>query len=246
MTGATPAGMLVAVQVPDSSDSLAPTGSARPRALPREAWLWVALAAFSAAGYVALRVFGLREVALPLKAGPVLALAVGVRRLGRSDIRRSIALGLVWSAAGDVFLEVEGRFLMGVGAFAAAHVAYLVAFQRSPEGSRLEPLRLVPFVAWSVPLLAVCAPALGALALPVVAYGTLLTAMMWRAVARVRPGDGMLSGSVLVACGAVVFGVSDSCILVALAGYGGGWSEPTILVTYWSAQLAIALGAMRT
>lgn len=203
------------------------------------------LAAFvlALAAYVAMRSTGNRDLALAVKPLPVFVLAMLVGRRGRDPLRRGIAMGLVWSGVGDVLIELPGRFVPGMAAFAAAHVAYLSAFVRADR--RLALGRLAPLLVWCVPLLALTAPRLGPLTVPVIAYGTLLTAMMWRALARVEAGALVRSGAWVVAIGALVFGLSDSLILLRLARYVGEGVSAAVLATYWAGQLAIAVGATR-
>lgn len=55
----------------------------------------------------------------------------------RSKYARRIALGLALSALGDALLVFPAYFVAGMGAFAAAHGAYLAAFRFEPRAPRL-------------------------------------------------------------------------------------------------------------
>src|ERR1700683_374140 len=56
-----------------------------------------------------------------------------------------LALGLAFSTAGDVLLDLDARwFAFGLGAFLLAHLTYICLFARNgTEGTRLDPRRLV-------------------------------------------------------------------------------------------------------
>lgn len=65
----------------------------------------------------------------PLTTVLILALAVTLPAEPASRYRMGILIGLAFSLAGDVFLMLPSdRFIAGVIAFLAAHLAYLVAF----------------------------------------------------------------------------------------------------------------------
>ena len=139
---------------------------------------------------VALDLYWLRILAKPI---PALVLAVAVWTWGRWPDARSITVGLVLSAVGDIFLEVSAAtFLYGVGAFLLAHVAYIFAF----VGAAPEPrwLRAVPFAAWGAALTWWLAPGLESaeMLVPVAIYSAVICLMMWRA--SVRWADGTSTG----------------------------------------------------
>jgi uncharacterized membrane protein YhhN len=176
----------------------------------------------------ALDLDGLRIAAKPV---PLLALCAWARH---GD--RRILAGLVFSAAGDLVMELgraTGFFLAGMGAFALAHVAYLAGFLRRSREPGL--LGLIPFVAWGALLMGRLWPQLGALRLPVAVYAALLLAMMWRALVASRA-----VGRWDAAAGALLFGLSDS--LIALDRFGPPFpgARWLVMATYWAGQLGIA------
>ena len=185
---------------------------------------------------VALDLYWLRILAKPI---PSLVLAVAVWTWGRWPDARSITVGLVLSAVGDIFLEVSAAtFLYGVGAFLLAHVAYIFAF----VGAAPEPrwLRAVPFAAWGAALTWWLAPGLESaeMLVPVAIYSAVICLMMWRA--SVRWADGTSTGKAAF-LGALLFGASDS--LIAIDRFGGletpGFRYAIILL-YWAGQIGIA------
>jgi uncharacterized membrane protein YhhN len=181
-------------------------------------------------------------VRLLAKPIPVLVLALALARAPGPwlAIRRGVFAGLLFSAAGDLLLELD-LFLPGLLAFLAAHVAYLVAFLSDTRTAA--PLRLVPFAMWGALLFTRVEPRLGALTGPVIVYVVAICAMMWRAAARVgsKPGLGGARAGFL---GAVSFGISDS--LIALHKFGAAiphLSAP-IMLFYWLGQVGIAKAAI--
>ena len=104
-----------------------------------------AIAIAAALSFFAGRELDLAWLRLVTKPLPALVLAAWVlQRNGRAP-GRLVCAGLVVSALGDLLLEM-GRFLPGLVAFLAAHVAYVAAFV-CDEG-RLRLLRLLPFAVW--------------------------------------------------------------------------------------------------
>lgn len=173
----------------------------------------------------------LRLVAKPLPALALAAYAVG----RRAPLAGPIALGLVFGAAGDVLLEA-GFFLPGLVAFLLGHVAYIAGFTRAEPA--LEAARAAPFAIFVGLVLALLWPSLGAMRLPVTVYALAIGAMMWRAAARARGDD---PRALLGLVGAIVFALSDA--LIALNRFRApieGVRVP-ILLTYWSAQLLVAI-----
>src|SRR4029453_4636573 len=149
-----------------------------------------------------------------------------------------VAGGLAVSAVADVV--IESSFLGGLGLFLLAHLVYIAAFVADEHAPRL--LRAVPFAAYAIGMYRFLAPGLGALAAPVAAYAIVIATMMWRAAARVRPGE--RAGWIALG-GALVFALSDT--LLALHRFRAPIALPSaIILTYWAGQLGIALSTLRS
>ena len=185
---------------------------------------------------VALDLYLLRNLVKPI---PALALAVAVWKWGRRPDARSISVGLVLSALGDVLLEVsEATFLYGVGAFLLAHVAYIFAFVGAAPQPKIP--RALAFALWGAGLVWGLRDGLqdAGLLIPVAIYSTVICVMMWRAA--VRLGDGTRTGTLAFA-GALLFGASDS--LIAIDRFGDvelAGIRYAIILLYWFGQLGIA------
>jgi len=148
----------------------------------------------------------LRLVAKPV---PALCFAAWVAARGRVRAARPIAIGLVLSALGDALLERD-RFLAGLLAFLAAHLAYVAGFLL--ESRRLAGWRALPFVLWILLGFVVMRPGLGSLAVPVAAYQAAIAVMMWRAAATVGAAGAPRLHEWLGLAGAVLFGASDTLL----------------------------------
>lgn len=149
-----------------------------------------------------------------------------------------LSLALALSALGDFFLALKDQsrfFLYGLGTFLAAHVAYLAAFlphATVPEGSAL--IAIVATIAAAGAFLFVLVPRLGKMKLPVIAYFTIIMAMV--AAAWSIPNASWMLGA-----GAVIFAVSDSLIAVRkfLKPFAG--SHIAVWTTYVAAQFMMSL-----
>jgi uncharacterized membrane protein YhhN len=174
------------------------------------------------------------------KSLPVLCLAAWVGSRAVGPWGRWLAVGLVLSAAGDLWLERD-RFLPGLGAFLLAHVAYALGFSAASRRPAL--FRALPFALYGAGLYLFLWPP-GPLAVPVLAYTVAICLMMWRAAARIGdPGDACFAASLGLA-GALLFAASDT--LIALDRFHGsitGARYPIILL-YWLGQLGIAGSAV--
>ena len=192
---------------------------------------------FVAAALLYLSGVGAGPARLALKPVPALALAAWVFVRRRDPPGRIATAGLLLSALGDALLE-SGRFLPGLVAVLAAHVAYLLAFVL--DEPRLRLLRLIPFAAWSAGAYGLLRPGLGAMALPVGVYVCVITLMMWRAAARVGGARTPLGAARAGALGAVAFGASDTLIAFDRFLAPMPAARVPILVLYWLGQLGIA------
>ncbi|MBB5632193.1 putative membrane protein YhhN [Cryobacterium mesophilum] len=156
----------------------------------------------------------------------------------RSELALLGTLGILFSWAGDVTLGAPGdlSFLVGLGFFLLAHVAYIVLFLRRLRMRRLRWAALV-YLAWWVALVAILAPHLGALLIPVAVYGLVLGSM----------GAIGLSCNRWIAIGGALFVVSDTLLGLNrfLPGFELWQIDTIIMVTYLAAQGFIAYGAIR-
>ena len=104
---------------------------------------------------------------------------------------RLVVAALLFSAIGDIALEFDGLFIVGMGFFAAAHVCYVAFFLRSGAAACVRRLWYIPVayaVVW-VALVALLWSGLGDLQIPVAAYSLLLTG-----TAVSRPGSAWRTG----------------------------------------------------
>ena len=173
---------------------------------------------------------------------PLLALGV-VLAARRSAVATPwlllLAIGLSW--AGDVALSFPGMFVVGLGAFLLAHVAYITVFlrmpdQRSPDGRRRPPLWTLVYAAWFVGFVALLGPHTGGLLVPVALYGLVLGLMATFAAGR----------GLVMAIGGALFVASDSVLGLGrfLPGYEFALHDLTVMSTYLAAQLLISLGVL--
>ncbi|XP_048225191.1 lysoplasmalogenase [Perognathus longimembris pacificus] len=167
-----------------------------------------------------------------VKCLPVLCLVVFLWAVAPSGAYTRLLQGaLVCSAVGDACLIWPEAFIYGMMAFAAAHLLYVRAFGLSP----LRPGLLLYLFLASLVYYSCLLPHLEPyMVLPVVAYGLVLTAMLWR---------GLTQGG-CAAWGALLFTFSDG----VLAWNSFAWPLPyahlVTMVTYYAAQVLLALSAL--
>jgi uncharacterized membrane protein YhhN len=175
----------------------------------------------------------------PLTTVLILALAVTLPAEPASRYRTAVLVGLAFSLAGDVFLMLPtDRFIAGVIAFLAAHLAYLVAFT-SFVGPGAAPAAFLAVAAvvggilgalWGRlpqrmrPALAIYAAVLGAMAAQAVSQAVVL---------RSAPAA---AGAV----GALLFLASDSTLVTNRYARPFRLAPLVVLGTYYTAQVLIA------
>jgi len=170
---------------------------------------------------------------------PVLALVGWLRTAPMSAYRRWIGIGLLFSLLGDVLLAwPRDLFVFGLGAFLLAHLAYLRAYLS--DCRRLAPLALVVSASVGALLLAALAyHGLGELLVPVAIYALAISAMLWRALARLT-SDAPKRSAWLAAAGAVLFVFSDSLIGINRFVVPFDSASYLIILSYWLGQWGIA------
>jgi uncharacterized membrane protein YhhN len=203
---------------------------------PASAVVAVSPIAVAAAVHLAAILLGQSDVVAWTK--PLLMPALALGLLWAAPQRRSpvILLGVValfFSWLGDITLR---WFVIGLIFFLLAHLGYLALFVARLRARRL-PWWALGYAAWLVLLVVVLAPHTGPLLIPVIAYGTVLTAMAAFASRCNRE----------VAWGGALFVVSDSILAVNRFLPDAGIPLPDILImaTYLAAQTLIVLGLLR-
>lgn len=147
-------------------------------------------------------------------------------------------LALVFSWLGDVLLQNPGDigFLLGMGAFGLAHLAYIALYLGPLRTRRVPAWGVILAVVWWASMVASLALWLGGLLVPVAVYGLVLGAAAVSALAT-RP---------LVAIGAAVFLLSDT--LLALDRFLPGFSvlelDLEIMLAYCLGQGLIIAGVV--
>jgi uncharacterized membrane protein YhhN len=220
--------------------------------LPRAARLWAACYVVTATAHLGAQLAGTdRSAAVERFADvtqwflmPLLALAVLAATRwprGRQVTATLVALGM--SFLGDTAPDLvddtgDLPFLVMVGCFLGAQVAYVVAFAPDARRSVIgRPVRLVPYGAALVLLMAAVAPYAGGLLVPVSVYGGVLVAM-----AVLATGLGAWGTA-----GGALFLLSDS--LIALRAFVPGWSLPAdgflVMATYCAGQAFLAVAVVR-
>jgi uncharacterized membrane protein YhhN len=173
----------------------------------------------------------------------VFLLSVVAWRLAWDTNGRLLALGLLISSVGDVFLRLDpvGMFVHGLGSFLVAHLVYVALFLRL----RPRPLALVGhqrglialFIIYGLGLGGWMLPNLGAYAAPVLVYAAAITVMGITCVL-------VRFSNPWVVVGAISFIASDSAIAIDkfIAPVEGiGWF---IWPSYYIGQLLIMTGVI--
>lgn len=155
-----------------------------------------------------------------------------------------IMVGLGFSIAGGLLLELEGMFLFGLIAFLFAHLAYIGAYLMSTR--RLSLGRALPFFLYGIAVYIFLWPGLGELAAPVAIYILAICTMMWRAAVCVGAHGQPAMAEWVALTGAILFALSDTLIGVYVFRSPSHVLNYPILVLYWAGQFGIAYSAKRS
>jgi uncharacterized membrane protein YhhN len=148
-----------------------------------------------------------------------------------------LAVGLLLCAAGDMLLIPDRTFGLGLLAFLAGHVAYIVAFSLALPVTRWPVVHAVPWVVASVLVTRWLWPHLGSRRTSVTAYIVAITIMVWGAVAA------SLAGAIswTAAVGAGLFYLSDIAVARHRFVRPEFLNRALGLPAYYAGQLLIAL-----
>lgn len=175
------------------------------------------------------------------KTAATVCLAIAAFQLG-GPVLLIAALGL--SALGDAFLamgEGDAFLLPGMGAFFAAHVAYVVLFWQSGLAYSQPLMMLAAILVFAaLAFLIWLRPKLGNMQIPVLAYGAVIAAM--GALAIHLPAEYRLA-----TWGAMAFIASDAILSLELFvmkpdAKVKAVTSPLLWALYWGGQALILLG----
>ncbi|KMM81650.1 lysoplasmalogenase [Pseudomonas deceptionensis] len=200
---------------------------------------WLILAVMGAVAYLYGVTMQATLLCLLSKPVPVLALLGWLQDAPASPYRRWISIGLMFSLLGDILLAWPvDLFVFGLGAFLVAHLAYLKAYLVDCRRPALLPLALALLAGVSL-FSVMAAKGLGDLLIPVAVYALAISAMLWRALARL--GSHVPKRSAwLAAAGALAFVASDSLIGIDRFVLPFGAAPYLIILSYWIGQWGIA------
>ncbi|AMZ75361.1 MULTISPECIES: lysoplasmalogenase [Pseudomonas] len=203
---------------------------------------WLILALMGAVTYLYGLTVHATLLCLLVKPMPVLALLGWLHDAPPSEYRRWVSLGLIFSLVGDVLLAWPGDlFVFGLGAFLLAHLAYLKAYLSDCRRPALLPLALALGIG-AMLLGVLVSNGLGSLLVPVIVYGLAISAMLWRALARLGTGVPKRSAW-LAAAGALAFVFSDSLIGINRFVHPFHAAPYLIIISYWLGQWGITASA---
>lgn len=175
-----------------------------------------------------------------VKAIPAIALAV-LALLGLRGLPGKLLFtALLFCAAGDVALALEGDqfFVIGLAFFLVAQVFFIATFARSLKRRKSRLPVVIALVAYAAAMSAVLKPHLGEFMVPVFVYVAVITTMGIFAALRAQEGK-------LVLYGAVSFIISDSLIAVDRFAAGVPAAGYLIMITYYLALFLIVCGCVR-
>ncbi len=159
---------------------------------------------------------------------------------GISDFYGNLIIaGLIFSLIGDVFLMLPSdKFVLGLTSFLIAHIFYIIAFGWG-FGPYFEIGYLIPAALYMIVFLWILLPKTGKMKFPVLVYSFVLMIFLWQATGRIYYLGN--SSAYYTFAGAVLFVVSDSVLAHTRFVYSFKFSSTIIHITYWFAQILIAL-----
>ena len=180
-----------------------------------------------------------RYIFKPLTTILIILLAVFQTPEVSENYKYLIIGGLLFSLAGDIFLMLPGdRFIAGLVSFFIAHILYICAFA-GDMGPYLEWSYLIPVLTYAAVFLAILLPHTKKMSIPVIAYTLVLAVFLWQAAGRGLTLEG--NSPDIAFLGAVLFVASDSVLAYDRFVKGFKFAGVFIMLTYWAAQVFIAL-----
>lgn len=175
-----------------------------------------------------------------VKSLPIFLMAFLCFKYLNGRIRTIMVLGFLFSASGDIFLDLSRThfFVYGLSSFAIAQVMYTIAFGMDIKRNQLRTILAILVVSYALIFTLILVPHLGNLLIPVVIYVGLITAMGVSAALTNRQ-------LTTVFVGALMFILSDSIIAVSKFMLPHSWGAILIMPTYYLAQYKIGFGMIK-
>jgi uncharacterized membrane protein YhhN len=169
-------------------------------------------------------------------------LLLAVVGVPHTNFARLVWAGILLSVVGDVALLWSSKraFLVGLGAFLLAHVAYVIAFLGVAVWSAHVAIVAVVMIVSSTILLRLTWKGSAGIHPATVAYGVVISAMVVSAWAMV---GGPSPLALFAAVGSVLFYVSDSSLALNLFHKPIRHVAFLAIGVYWIGQLGIAIAA---
>jgi uncharacterized membrane protein YhhN len=156
-----------------------------------------------------------------------------------------VTIGLLLSLGGDIALMLQENrkaFIIGLGLFLLAHIAYTVAFTLLGVFSAWDLLSAGILLGVGVNFYLLIRPNLGTMQGPVIAYIVVISVMVNRAGSTLVSLVFRVSQALMILIGALLFYISD--VILAANRFWKSWKYNRIsLVFYYGGQLLIALAA---
>ena len=176
-----------------------------------------------------------------------LMIFVGAQGTRGNAYNQRILAGLALCCVGDAILIWQGKditvFLLGMVFFSLAQVAYLSAFGFQIVGAK-ELLMSCSLCVIGNAILIPYIPSL--LTAPIVVYSLLLTAVLWRALARFTLQGDIPWRKIYAATGAGLFVVSDFILGLNKFCFDMPYQRQMIMFTYYAAQMCYALSVINS
>lgn len=174
-----------------------------------------------------------------IKPVPVLIMAYLCWRYLEGRERYLIVLGFIFSAAGDIFLDLDrvAFFKQGLVSFLVTQVLYSIAFLGRRKIDPTKWMAATAVILYAVLMVILLWDSLGDLRIPVMAYILALTVMGVSGALR----EGPLTGVYL---GAFLFVIADSIIAINKFLWPFELSLTVILTVYFSGQFFIGRGVL--
>lgn len=212
--------------------------------MPKTNVTLLALALISAIGYLALPLIPGSLPYIGVKALCCLFLALlAFLSVTNTRHRKLLVVALLVSSLGDIFLAIRSAdyFIQGLGSFLIAHILYIAIFARTRLTTKLSPVRMTLIslvVLFSLTMMWLLWPLLGALKAPVYIYITVISLMAISAIYS-------SFDSRLAITGSLSFLISDATIAIDKFIEPLTIASPLIWVTYVTAQILLTLAIIK-